>query len=1275
MSIPPLRTSIVLLLGSALLPLAAQTPAPVVPKPLLVSDPTLRVDLFATVPEVEACTTVCAAPDGSVYVGNDVRDERLNTDQPVCQIVRFSSGTMERKRTVFADKLYSPAGSLWYDGWLYVIHDPLMSRFKDTDGDGVADVREDLITNLGIKPNAGLNDHVVSGFTLGMDGWFYISVGDRGIFEAKSNKDGSMVTLQGGGIVRCRPDGSQLEIFSGGTRNHLEVDLDAFDRAFTRDNTDDGNGWWTRVTHHIEGGYYGYPFYFKEDTTNGLMAPGPQKPQFTATALSPNERFLPAMTDFGGGSPTGGLVYMSDGLPEKYRNVPFFSEWGKAAVYATDLAREGATYKVAKDTSLVNADKGGDFRPMQLSVAPDGSVLIADWGWGGWKAPKTLGAVWRLSWPEARPAPRIADNAPVPKLIEALGHVDRDQRLRAEFALVKQGEPVVPPLIEVLHDAKAPAVKKAHALWALDLIGDGSPELRDKVTGLIRQVLTDSAPEIRAQAVRELAMRNVAPATDEIVKALKDTDPEVRLQAAIGLGRMRAHGAVPALIGALSEEDRWIRFAARVSLMKIADWQQLAPLLKTQDSRVREQAWLAFDSSYDPNAVAVLAPLVHDEDAAVRAHAAAALGRISYLPAAYPGSWWGTQPVKNPPPLNTVAYAGTSKAIEALTAALNDTDPTVALAAAKALAQGIGPEALPALRARLTTEGDPGVRRQLIETLGVQKDPEALNVFTRIALDEKADADFRDTAIAAVANIGGDEAKKTIVKLAGAQLSHIATRKVIEAAGEMKATDAAPAILPRLSDSDPAIRLAAAKTLNSLGHKSWAPGTVDALLTLLDDKDSKIVIAGIEALSNAHDPVVLPRFIALAEKNRYRKETVGAIASLGGEQVMPVLITMLGDKNIRVRQEAAKALRKYRDKAWPIIEQKFLTNELPPEYEPELRSLFESGTLVKWKMIGPFENVWEAVHPPETDALAQSGQPDLAKKYTNAEGKEVGWNDVSGNSDTGLVDLGQVFHTNGMVCAYAYAEIDSPEEADGKLLAGSDDQLAVWLNGKKVHDSGSGSRGFEPDQDQVDLHFKAGKNQLLLKIGNVSGTWQFAARLPGFDGTKYVQSKEPTPEEKQRAYALATKPDGSWMHAGDPKKGEKVFRDPTGPLAGICATCHTVKGQGGQVGPDLSAIAANYKRADLITSILEPSKTIALGFEQVMIETTGGDTFFGALRVQTDDSLTIVGADAVKHVVKKADVKNRTDMKTSLMPQGLTLALKLDDFVNLVSFLETLKGK
>src|SRR5687768_6715646 len=154
----------VALVIALLLPGVAHAETP--PKPPKVNDPALRIELVATVPEVEACTTVCSDPHGAIYVGNDPRDGRLNTKEPVCTIVRFSElptqGGGERKRTVFAEKLYSPAGSAWHGEWLYVIHDPLMSRFKDTNGDGIADVREDLITNLGHVPYEGLNDHCVS---------------------------------------------------------------------------------------------------------------------------------------------------------------------------------------------------------------------------------------------------------------------------------------------------------------------------------------------------------------------------------------------------------------------------------------------------------------------------------------------------------------------------------------------------------------------------------------------------------------------------------------------------------------------------------------------------------------------------------------------------------------------------------------------------------------------------------------------------------------------------------------------------------------------------------------------------------------------------------------------------------------------------------------------------------------------------------------------------------------------------------------------------------
>src|SRR4051812_43873600 len=91
---------------SILLSLAsvAMAETPTAPKPLLVSDTALKVELLATTPDVEACTTVCADPAGAIYVGNDPRDGRLNTAEPACSIVRFSGMGPDRKRTVFADK-------------------------------------------------------------------------------------------------------------------------------------------------------------------------------------------------------------------------------------------------------------------------------------------------------------------------------------------------------------------------------------------------------------------------------------------------------------------------------------------------------------------------------------------------------------------------------------------------------------------------------------------------------------------------------------------------------------------------------------------------------------------------------------------------------------------------------------------------------------------------------------------------------------------------------------------------------------------------------------------------------------------------------------------------------------------------------------------------------------------------------------------------------------------------------------------------------------------
>src|SRR3546814_7447145 len=84
-------------------------------------------------------------------------------------------------------------------------------------------------------------------------------------------------------IVRVRPDGTEMEIYTHGMRNIYDVAIDPYMNIFTRDNTNDGGGWNIRFSHQVQSGEYGYPVLFKHFT----------------------EEIIPALVDLGGGSGTG----------------------------------------------------------------------------------------------------------------------------------------------------------------------------------------------------------------------------------------------------------------------------------------------------------------------------------------------------------------------------------------------------------------------------------------------------------------------------------------------------------------------------------------------------------------------------------------------------------------------------------------------------------------------------------------------------------------------------------------------------------------------------------------------------------------------------------------------------------------------------------------------------------------------------------------------------------------------------------------------------------
>jgi hypothetical protein len=147
-----------------------------------------------------------------------------------------------------------------------------------------------------------------------------------------------------------------------------------------------------------------------------------------------------------------------------------------------------------------------------------------------------------------------------------------------------------------------------------------------------------------------------------------------------------------------------------------------------------------------------------------------------------------------------------------------------------------------------------------------------------------------------------------------------------------------------------------------------------------------------------------------------------------------------------------------------------------------------------WKVIGPFDNSggkgFDAVYPPEKEI-------DLAKKYPGKNGEQAGWKD--GKFTDGQINSLLLFkpENNTHAAAYVYREIESDVARDLPVSLGSDDTLTVWLNGQKIHAENT-ARAAAPDQAQLVLKLKAGKNQLLMKIcqGEAEWAFYFASKVP-----------------------------------------------------------------------------------------------------------------------------------------------------------------------------------
>jgi putative membrane-bound dehydrogenase-like protein len=130
---------------------------------------------------------------------------------------------------------------------------------------------------------------------------------------------------------------------------------------------------------------------------------------------------------------------------------------------------------------------------------------------------------------------------------------------------------------------------------------------------------------------------------------------------------------------------------------------------------------------------------------------------------------------------------------------------------------------------------------------------------------------------------------------------------------------------------------------------------------------------------------------------------------------------------------------------------------------------------------------------------------------------------------------------------------------------------------------------------------------------------------------------------------------------GDPLKGKAVFK-------AQCAKCHTHAGEGTNIGPDLTGMAAHPKE-ELIIHIFDPSRSVEGNFRVYSVTTLDGKLFTGMLASETRTTLEIVDSEAKRYTIQRSNVETLTGSNKSLMPEGFEKQLKEPEIVDLLEFL------
>ncbi len=430
----------------------------------------------------------------------------------------------------------------------------------DDDGDLKADRKEVMFT--GIKGSQ--HDHGIHSFTFGPDGRLYFNFGNSG--NELHTPDGKLVVdvagnevianrkpYQEGMAFRCELDGSNVDTLGWNFRNNWELCVDSFGTIWQSDNDDDGNRG-VRINFVMEYGNYGY----KDELTGA----GWREPRTGWEAEIPQRHWhlndpgvVPNLLQTGAGSPTGILCYEGDLLPKRFINQLIHCDAGPNVVRSYAVSDDGAGYK-AEINDILTGARDQWFRPSDVCVAPDGSLIIADWydpGVGGHRQGDIeRGRLFRVA-PSGNtkyvsPKP---DFSTVEGAAEALKSPNVATRYLAFQKLHSSGTEAEAVLKKMFTSDPNPRFR-ARAFWLLG-------QIEGKTQHYVDAAVADDNSDIRIAGLR-LARRTRTDVLGTVAKLADDKSPQVRRECAIALRHVDSgekFNLWAKLAAQLPSHDRW----------------------------------------------------------------------------------------------------------------------------------------------------------------------------------------------------------------------------------------------------------------------------------------------------------------------------------------------------------------------------------------------------------------------------------------------------------------------------------------------------------------------------------------------------------------------------------------------------------------------------------------------------------------------------------------------------------------------------------------------